>query len=303
MARTKIAYIAGWGRSGSTLLDVVLGATPGFFSVGELFRIWEYGFQQDGACGCGERILSCPHWQAVFTRAFGGVEAVDVAAIRDWQNAAAKTRHIPRVRQRVRAQVAHPAPALQQIGRFYQAIAATTDSRVIVDSSKHPMYGALLSALPELDVTIIHLVRSPHALAYSWQRKKLMPDTGRYFRVRSAAETTRLWLSWNIGISYLARRLALPLVRVRYEDFVAGPRATLQAIYSKLDEPRDGVPVDEGGHFAMYEHHTIVGNPMKFQKGTIALRLDAEWERALSRRDRRIVDLLAWPLLLRYGYR
>jgi len=33
---TKVLYIAGWGRSGSTILDNVLGQLDGCFSTGEL---------------------------------------------------------------------------------------------------------------------------------------------------------------------------------------------------------------------------------------------------------------------------
>jgi len=32
----RVLYIAGWGRSGSTILDNVLGQVDGFFSAGEL---------------------------------------------------------------------------------------------------------------------------------------------------------------------------------------------------------------------------------------------------------------------------
>ena len=32
----KVLYIAGWGRSGSTLLSGVLGSIPGIFSAGDV---------------------------------------------------------------------------------------------------------------------------------------------------------------------------------------------------------------------------------------------------------------------------
>ena len=40
---TKILYVAGWGRSGTTLLDNVLGQVEGFVSTGELHNIWQRG--------------------------------------------------------------------------------------------------------------------------------------------------------------------------------------------------------------------------------------------------------------------
>ena len=40
---TTVLYVAGAGRSGSTLLDNLLGQIPGFFSAGELRYVWERG--------------------------------------------------------------------------------------------------------------------------------------------------------------------------------------------------------------------------------------------------------------------
>ena len=39
--KIKVLYIAGNGRSGSTLLGVLLGQIPGFFNVGEVRRVWD----------------------------------------------------------------------------------------------------------------------------------------------------------------------------------------------------------------------------------------------------------------------
>ena len=41
---TKIIYILGSGRSGTTLLDILLGNEPSFFSAGELNRIPKLDF-------------------------------------------------------------------------------------------------------------------------------------------------------------------------------------------------------------------------------------------------------------------
>ena len=42
-ARATVLYIGGMGRSGSTLVDRVLGQAPGVCSVGELVFLWERG--------------------------------------------------------------------------------------------------------------------------------------------------------------------------------------------------------------------------------------------------------------------
>lgn len=300
--KVKVAYIAGWGRSGSTLLDSVLGQTSGFFSGGELFRLWDYGLQRGGICGCGELLTECPVWTAIYQTAFGGLDKLDPQMLVDWHTQNVKTSSIPTVRNTLQTIENSQNPVLFLLDAFYCSIAETTDSAVIIDSSKHPMYGALLTLLPSVDVYLIHLVRHPNAVVFSWKRKKIMPDTNQHFRIRSAAETAFYWDVWNLGISYIQKRVGIKYLRVRYEDFIEFPQRSLQEIYDFLGESVAIMPVDHSRRFQMSVNHTVVGNPMKFKRGTIQLQLDSEWETGLSRGDKRTVSLLTWPLMAHYHY-
>ena len=49
----KVLYIAGEGRSGSTILGNILSQIDGFFSVGEMHHIWDRGFIENWRCSCG----------------------------------------------------------------------------------------------------------------------------------------------------------------------------------------------------------------------------------------------------------
>ncbi|HMB70712.1 MAG TPA: sulfotransferase, partial [bacterium] len=69
--RLKVLYIAGNGRSGSTLLDVILGQIPGFFPVGEVRNVWDYGVVENRPCGCGEAFHDCPFWSRILSGAYG----------------------------------------------------------------------------------------------------------------------------------------------------------------------------------------------------------------------------------------
>src|SRR4029078_5765586 len=74
----RVLFIAGWGRSGSTLLDRILGQVPGVFSAGELRHIWQRGVGEDRLCGCGEPFASCSVWRKVSEISFGGWEELDL---------------------------------------------------------------------------------------------------------------------------------------------------------------------------------------------------------------------------------
>src|SRR5438105_15565281 len=64
-APTTVLFIGGEGRSGSTLLDRMLGQLPGFFSTGELREVWNRGLIENLDCGCGLSFRSCSFWTAV----------------------------------------------------------------------------------------------------------------------------------------------------------------------------------------------------------------------------------------------
>jgi len=48
--------------------------------------------------------------------------------------------------------------------------------------------------------------------------------------------------------------------------------------------------------------HALAGNPMRFERGRVPLRLDEEWRGKMRRRHRLLTAGSTWPLLLRYGY-
>src|SRR6266498_4080255 len=89
----KVLYIAGAGRSGSTLLDGVLGQLDGFFAAGELRYLWERGLQESRLCGCGVAVRDCPTWRAVLASAFG--PGVDANAAARLQRKATRVRCAP----------------------------------------------------------------------------------------------------------------------------------------------------------------------------------------------------------------
>lgn len=61
---TKYVYITSCGHSGSTLLDLLLGAHSKSFSIGEI-KQWERYIKNDLNCCCNEKVVQCSFWQEV----------------------------------------------------------------------------------------------------------------------------------------------------------------------------------------------------------------------------------------------
>jgi hypothetical protein len=304
--RVKVVYIAGSGRSGTTIVDNVLGELTGWFSAGELRFVWDRNVRDDWACGCGEPFSRCQLWQDVLRVAYAATppDAADVLA---WREQSLRLRMAPLVRtpgarKRVAARGARYLDVLQ---RLYQAIAEVSGARVIVDSSKYPSYGYLLSLADDIDVTMVHLVRDPRAVAYSWTRRKLEMTTsgiqapmGQVAPIRTAAD----WLIWAALAEQYGRALPTPAMRVRYEDFVDRPEEVVGSIVRHAGLPAQPTPFLANGGARLSGNHTVGGNPVRLRQGDVSLRVDDEWMAAMPRHDRWAVTGLAWPGMVAYGY-
>jgi hypothetical protein len=302
----KVLYVVGLGRSGSTILSNSLGQIEDYFSAGELNFIWRHNVIENRLCGCGRPFRECPVWTKVMDEAFGGMDGVDAREMMRLQASGTRTRHIPLMltargdgvlKERLEK-------LLINYRRLYEAIGSVTGSRVIVDSSKEPAHGYAMSLLPDVDFYVLHLVRDPRAAAYSWLKKKPQPDTDtREHMARfSPTKSSVLWDAWNASAEALWRRTPERYLRLRYEDFVADPRASLERILELVGVTAE-LPLAGEREVRLGVSHTVSGNPNRFETGAVELRPDREWISEMSSRDRALVTALTLPLLPRYGYR
>jgi hypothetical protein len=304
--KVKVLYIAGLGRSGSTILGNILGEIEGFFHGGEFNFIWERNLIENRLCGCGAPFDECEVWGSVMKRTFGGMTGVDAHEMVRLQASVTRTRHIPlmffsRGRRMLASRLDEYLIRLQKL---YRAVQATTGSQVIVDSSKFPTYGRVLEMTPGIDLYVVHLVRDPRAVAYSWLRKKLQPDTDEptYMLQMDTVESSLLWDVWNASCEALWRSSSGRYMRLRYEDFVEEPQRALKNILGMLHEDTRRLAFTGERAAELGISHTVSGNPNRFQTGMVRLRPDEEWVSRMRLGDKILVTLLTLPLLARYGY-
>lgn len=296
-----VLFIGSYGRSGSTLLDRLLGQAEGFVSIGESYWLWQRGVAENQLCGCGVPLRDCPFWREVFEQAFGGFGRIDLAGIAALQKVSEGHRYScqPALPWAARA----TAEYREILARVYRAVLATAGARVVVDSSKFPARGFVLRGVSGLRLASAHLVRDSRAVAFSWQRRRVRPEIpGELVLMprRGAVRTAAAWTAANLWLE--AFRVATSGgPPVRYEALVTEPRAVLQGIAARLGEEPSFAYLD-GAQARLGTDHTVAGNPMRFATGSVALALDTEWTTALRRRDRALVTALTWPLLVRYGY-
>ena len=174
-----IVFIAGMGRSGSTLLGRALGEIPRWWSLGEVVNLWTRGVADNERCACGERFHDCPIWTGVGNEAYGGWKNLDVEHILDLQRSVDRDRHMisnlsPHRRKQYGTRFEEYRDVLL---RLYRAARLVTDSDVLVDSSKHVSTAVMLRSIPEIDLRVVHLIRDSRGVAYSWTKRVTRPET------------------------------------------------------------------------------------------------------------------------------
>ncbi|HEX5166499.1 MAG TPA: sulfotransferase [Thermomicrobiales bacterium] len=298
----KVLYIAGFERSGSTLLTKVAGELEHTFAAAELRGIWHRSFQTNQECGCGQGFRECDLWQEIIADAYGGYDNVDWQRMIDLRP---KRRHTPLLlmpgSQPVIARMFREYIAT--LDQLYRSIATVTDSRVIVDSSKTPLYAAVLGLAPSVDLRVLLLIRNPHGVQSSNLRRAR--DGDRMLGTLDTYSVSRSLLEWDAlhaTQELLGLRQRKRYMRMRYEDFVADPVASIEQIKQFLDEPDIGIPRFKDGTVYLSPNHTVCGNRNRIETGAVPLRLDERWRTDLDADTRTLVRRLTLPLLHRYGY-
>jgi hypothetical protein len=304
-----VLYIAGLGRSGSTLLERILGRVPGCVPVGEVVFLWERGVGDNEPCGCGLRFRQCPFWTAVGEAAFGGWDAVDLDRVLALRHRVDRHRYlaallVPWLWPPYRRDLRRYAGLL---GRLYVAIGRVSGAEVVVDSSKEPSYAYLLRHVREVRLRVVHLVRRSHGVAFSAAKKVERPEavgSVAYMATRSPAGTAVEWLVDNAVLDLLPV-VGTPSLRLRYESLVGAPGQQVGAVLRHAGRPATGPNLDRigHGHVDLATDHTVSGNPLRFLTGRLELRVDEAWRQGMARPDKLVVTAITWPLLLRYGYR
>jgi Sulfotransferase family len=302
----RVLYIGGRHRSGSTLLDLMLGQVPSLFAAGELRWIWRKGLVDNRRCGCGIPFRDCAFWRDVGEAAFNGWQNVDVDEITKLFRRLDRLPSIPlllatRSRDDPGSPVNRYAAAL---GTLLSGIRTVSGAEVVVDSSKSPAHALLLERVDGVDLRAVHLVRDSRGVVFSGLRGDARRKAvSRAPRDLGIVRVSAQWLVYNAlaPTLHLAR---VPYMWIRYEDLVSAPEKALHRILDHAGtswKPED-LSFLQGSRLTLEANHTVYGNRLRFTVGGLAIRADEDWKRDMPRRSRSLVTAMTFPLLLRYGY-
>ncbi len=305
MRNPTVLYIAGYGRSGSTVLDVLLGASDRVVSVGELVYLGEEWQRQNRTCACGADYKHCSFWEDVFSTP---------EEAKEWKRLARRVEYRKRLfhllsdsipdrdrqayRRRIRAHFSH--------------IAERSNASVVVDSSKSARHAAgrfwALRNIAGLDVKVLHLVRDGRDVLRS------VAEKGTNWAAEGYREEKRM-LGVRTTIGWvLANSLALVLgnaldgnryLRIRFEDLLDDPEPVLRKIGGFAGIDLSGIVrrIDSAEPFSI--GHNVGGNRLRHQDAVRLRQQDDEerspWE-GLSLNHRVLFGLFGQGLNTSLGY-
>lgn len=299
-SKVKVLYVAGFERSGSTIVNRVLGQIDGFVAWGELRDIWQHGIIENRRCTCGALFRDCPAWTKILDEAFGEVERV-------------KAPEMVRLLKKTRASVlphyfgvltekflrSSVEEYLKNLESLYRAIQTTTGSEVIVDSTKASWYGYVLGMLSTIDLYVVHVVRDPRGVCYSLQQRKLKGELEcQWYNPVHAS------LSWNLknsAVEMLLNRFPERYLRIKYEDFVQNPKTAVESVLNLVQEKVTQLPFRDDFTVKMSVDHIFAGSPSsRSEIGAVKLQLDERWKSKMKPIDKAIVTSITYPLNKKY---
>jgi hypothetical protein len=144
-----------------------------------------------------------------------------------------------------------------------------------------------------VDLRVVHLVRRPHAVVWSWKRRRRLPESGSlnwYMEPKSALVSASRWvLDQLVAASFPYLHPEQLYVRVSYDELCADPDAILIQCATSLHLR----PAAETGQTSSY--HVLGGNPSRFN-GFGHVKADNEWQTCLPWRIRVCLSVTTSPV-------
>lgn len=292
-----IVYIGGYGRSGSTLLDVLLGSHPQAVSLGEVRYAQRHIDRGVTVCGCGSAADACSLWgdQRVKSTLAAYHATRSRSLLEGWWG------YLLAIR--AAGAGSYGATTFD----LYHALAETAEADVLVDSSK-TAGGArsrpyLLHRLAGLPVKLVHLSRDPRSVNRSVRSgSNEARETGEDLDTRFAGLRGTLgWLFANLAALLAGWLIGRDnYLRLRYEDLIAEPEASLRRLwqFSGLEPHIMDETLERGP--GLTPAHVIGGNRMS-RSGSVRVR-----PRRPAPPDTGLRDALIWistlPVALLLGH-
>lgn len=280
-------YILGSGRSGTTLLSVLLGAQPQMRARGELLHFPLY-WLGNRRCSCGKSVRECECWREAGNTLGGEDEGAVQTRKRMMESAESHSRAVGYL-------LGISAASPEYLAAQEAVFAALSGGQPVVDESKYVARALSLARLERERFRFIYLVRDCRGVLHSFgknvQAPRSMLSAALYYFCVNAAAQLAVW-TWLRGRS----------IKVRYEDLIGRPEQELARIGSFIGVDMGNVIARVRAKEPIGVGHLVSGNRLRSQ-GALTVRSTEEWRTAYGLPRRLLAYMLCLPLQLLNRYR
>ena len=295
--KIKVVFLIGSGRSGSTLIDLIVNMNPNVFGVGEISNWNRKVF--DEYCACGEIVKTCPFWSKVILTL--GWSKNDFATYKNYQYQfdAPKKGSVFDINDYAKS--AGFDDYISKSNKIFRAISDQNENRVLFDSSKSPQRAFNLSKSNLLDVKIIHLMRDPRGVVWSYKKSFVKDVKGglqRDMKGTSLLKAVYSWMATNSRAFTTIKSTDVPALSVKYEKFCANPDHEINRILAFVlgEQPKSQIDLNES---IKTKSHTVAGNRLRMKKNII-IKPDFAWKTNLNFIQKTFIYSLTFPLLKKF---
>lgn len=228
-AQPRLVFIASLGRSGSTLLDLLLGANPSIVGLGEVWKTLRLAAEDQHTCTCGREGLECPVWGAVLAR----------------RRAEPNLPMGDSYRQ-----------VIEEAGRAHGT------GVVLVDSSKDLPVLREVTGIMQKQFSVLFLLKDVRAYAASAADADKEPGATAVKDAlrRSSFLRALQWYQRNRAFADYLRESGLQFMQLGYEELCFRPELILGKICQFAGVPFDGAMLTP----TRSNSHILRGNPMRW---------------------------------------
>lgn len=302
----KVVFVAGYGRSGSTLLCAVLGGSDDTVPLGEFNRIFMH-YVQKKKCACEKPLPECQFWGSVIEEFKRRIPDISL------EEAASVTEKIESYRNLFLFR--YKSSDLQKKydhiwSTIFDIVCKVTKKSVLIDASKSSSMACnrIVAISRLIETRQIHLVRDPRSVTSSTleSRRRRAEKRGivenQSMKMVRALRTLLSWLSTNCYVQFIdVLGISKIHVRVSYESLTGQPIACLKELSIGIDE--DLAPIIEKiNRIETFPAQHIFSGDLQRMYGDYTVKSEkVKWPTMLSR-GQKIACLLAFPLACTYGY-
>jgi hypothetical protein len=254
MKRNKpytVIYIQGYGHSGTTILDILLGSSADAFSCGELTFINREGIA-DEFCSCNNRIGQCSFWSPVM-KLWSEKSTIPLTDYKKLRNQFEGNRSYLRVlkNQIFPSQIFRTY--IESTELLYDTIYENCGTSFIIDSSKQATRPFVLTKFAE--VQVLHICRNFRGVLNS-EKKNVVVDLKDGIETPSPPKRTlKVLLDWLISnLTCACTALVFNGRRIHFRQWVVKPELlTKDCQFLGQDFHKKGLKAD----------HMIAGNRIR----------------------------------------